>query len=224
MEPKQSRNQPQLQGTDYISYGLLGIVLMAATWGVAVVLDIYSGGDLWKPFTHFPFWMMLGSIGVLLNYIPIAKSKPKLIPILGIAISVVTTAWFCFDNFIELEGFQQAFGRLRLGVALLVACYCFAHLSLLMLTHRKNHDNMLLVMTGVMIALSGIAYVFLLSGFAVVETFLLALTIALSLFFIKFALTIALVVLSLNTVRSDSQETLRNNRQKYPPSAIDRIS
>jgi Zn-dependent protease with chaperone function len=93
-----------------------------------------------------------------------------------------------------------------------------------MLTHRKNHDNMLLVITGVMIALSGIAYVFLLSGFAVVETFLLALTIALSLFFIKFALTIALVVLSLNTVRSDSQETLRNNRQKYPPSAIDRIS
>ena len=147
---------------------------------------------------HFPFWMMIGLLGTLLNYIPIAKSKPKLIPLVAIGTTLATAAWFCFDNFIEINGAAAIFDRLRLGTGLLITCYCLTHISLLMLAYRKESSNLLLILTGGVVTLSGISYIIVLWGIVPGENFALVLMGTISLFFIKFALTVTTVLLSLN--------------------------
>ena len=136
----------EAQGSNkWVAYGLICTAILAAIWGVCVVLSFYLQSELLISVGHIPFWMMLGSLGVLLNYIPIAKSKPIPIPLAGIAITLITVTWFCVDNFIETEGFAGFFGRLELGLGLLIGCYCLTHMSLLMLLYRSDRSNALMV-------------------------------------------------------------------------------
>lgn len=119
--------------------------------------------------------------------------------------TVVTVAWFCFDNFIELNGFGEFLGRVRLDMALLVGCYCLTHMSLLMLAYRRGGDNILLAITCLAVALSGLGYFVTLSGFAEFEAFFFVLAAIVCLFFTKFALTIAVIVASINSSTLDSR-------------------
>jgi len=90
------------------------------------------------------------------------------------------------------------FDRLRLGTGLLITCYCLTHISLLMLAYRKESSNLLLILTGGVVTLSGISYIIVLWGIVPGENFALVLMGTISLFFIKFALTVTTVLLSLN--------------------------
>jgi hypothetical protein len=180
--------------SNYLPYALVGIAVLGAAWGGLAVLGIYTRQVFLVYLSHIPFWMMVGSVGVLLNYLPIAKSKPNVIPFIGIVASVITVVWFCVNDFIKIDDFGEFIGRLQINVTLLVICYCLTHVSLLMLTYRRFSGNQLLAVTIVVVALSGLAYVLVFSGVLEAELAVLSLVVAACLFFIKVALTIVLVV------------------------------
>jgi len=208
MKTNQSIVRRPDQSPNYSIFIFLGTttVCLIAVWGVAVALSFYMESQMLMRFAHFPFWMMIGSLGILLNSIPISKSKPKLIPLLAIMATIATVAWFCFDNFIEISGIEDIFDRVRLGAGLLIVCYCLTHISLLMLTYQKGNKSYLLITTSALIVLSGLTYVSLLSGFVRGELFVFILTSALILFFTKIALTIATVIVSLNPYQKSSND------------------
>ena len=113
--------------------------------------------------------MMVGSLGILLNYIPIAKGKPIYIPIAGMLITLGTTIWFCINNFIPVEPgiifFSEARAeRFRSSIALIIVCYCLTHMSVLLLAYQKTKKNLLLIIAEAAIAVSGFAYVYILYG------------------------------------------------------------
>ena len=209
MKANQQTETPKTRQFNYIICGILCTLFLTAHWGIAVVWDMYTSNDVLRPFAHFPFWLMLGSIGVLLNYIPIAKSKANLISIAGIILTIATTAWFCFGDFTELNGSRMHLGRLKHGLGALTVCYCFTHMSLLTMAHRSDSNNFLLIATNVVIILSGIACLFLFSGLvyllehprAAGDFVWTVLTWTTCMFFVKFAMTIATVVLSLGSSR-----------------------
>ena len=180
--------------SNYLPYALSGIAVLGAAWGVLAVLGVYARQDFLIYLSHIPFWMMVGSVGVLLNYLPIAKSKPNVIPFIGIVASVITVVWFCVNDFIKIDEIGEFIGRLQINATLLVICYCLTHVSLLMLTYRRSSSNQLLTVTIVVVALSGLAYVLVFSGVLENGLAVLSLVAAACLFFIKVALTIVLVV------------------------------
>ena len=63
--------------------GLVCSAIFAAAWGILTVLAGYSQTEFLDSLSHVPFWLSIGAVGFLLNYLPIAKSKPKPFPIIG---------------------------------------------------------------------------------------------------------------------------------------------
>ena len=183
----------------FIGFALVALAIFAAIWGILQGF-LGSHAEWIGNAPHVPFWMMIGTTGVLLNYLPIASSKPPFIPVLGIVVTIATTGWFIFDNFVDIEGLGEFFGRFKLGLLLMIVCYCLTHMSLMMLTYRKGRQgNVLLIATLVAIGLSGIGYTFLFCGIGSAEVFVTSFMGVIVLFFMKFALTIATVVVALQS-------------------------
>ena len=189
-------------------YGFLGAAGLFAITGVLIILSMYTGSELLYGYARFPFWMMLGLIGMLLNYLPIAKSKPTLIPMAGMIVVAGTFLWFCFDNLVKLSGLGDLVGRFRFDLALLILCYCLTHISLLMLTYQKRGSNLLLQLTCAAVLASGLGYLAILSGVAKASFFGITMVVTGCMFFIKLGMTIATVVYSLQGSNNESDDSI----------------
>lgn len=193
----------QSKALNWIGIGFVVAAILAACWGIMFVGSVYLDSKVLNQFSHFPFWITVGLVGVLLNYLPIAKGKPNIIPWLAIACVAGTTAWFCLDNFLELNGLGEYFQRFKFDAMLMIVCYGLTHMSLLMLTYKRGYSNVLLTVTCVCVGASVLGYVLLFYGVSdeLAEAAGLLIIGVSSLFFIKFALSIATIVISLRRSR-----------------------
>lgn len=196
-------NKPAKPSKSKVNLILAGFTLSAI---VAAVTGVFS----WVPFgiaeqaadgrlLHVPFWLSIGLATAFGNYIPIAKGKPVLFPIIGIAVATLTFGWFMVDNFIDIHGLADFWGRAKLGICLLIACYATTHISLLMLAHREYESNGLLYATIVVILASTLMYFLLFYGGAKLELGIYLISGVAGLFFTKIALTIAVISQKLAT-------------------------
>ena len=180
-----------------ISILLRSIAGFAAVWGVTLVVAVFFQQGFLLHWVHVPFWLIVGCVGVLLNYLPIAKGKPKRIPQIGIAMVTGMTGWFIAHGFLAGESVGGFLRWLQFGVILAVVAYALTHFSLLLLTYRESSSNFLLWLTGACIGISGVSYALFFANVLDESVAVYLVLLVAMLFFIKFALTVILVVSSL---------------------------
>ena len=185
---------------------LIIAAVLAGLWGLMMVVGFVGEMSAVNKWAHFPFWLTIGTIGLLLNYLPLAKSKPGLIPKLGMFAVLGTTLWFCFNNFFELKDIYAFAERVRVDAILLILCYSLTHSSLLLLAYRPNQKNYLLTAAITAVGISGLAYLTVLSGLGDESIGVSAALIAMAFFFIKFTLTVVVVI-----------QHLSGPKEKAPP-------